>query len=142
MQDELTRLRKVELPANVKAIEEARAHGDLSENAEYHAAKERNAIIMAKIAELENLLATTEVVDPLPQANGRVVFGCTATVYDPDGDLKITYQIVGAAESDATCGRISMHSPIGRALLGREEGEEVRVQTPGGMRVLEIVSIE
>jgi transcription elongation factor GreA len=142
LQEDLNRLRRVELPANVKAIEEARAHGDLSENAEYHAAKERNAIIMAKIAELENLLATVEVVDPLPQANGRVVFGCKATIYDPDGDLEISYQIVGAAESDAGCGRISMTSPIGQALLGREEGDEVRVVTPGGVRVLEIVSVE
>jgi len=142
LQEQLARLRKVELPANVKAIEEARAHGDLSENAEYHAAKERNAIIMAKIAELKNLLATAEVVDPLPEPNGRVVFGCKATVYDVDGDEEFSYQIVGAAESDANHGRISMTSPIGRALLGKEEGDEVKVSTPGGVRLLEIVSVE
>lgn len=138
----LEQLRKYELPANVKAIEEARAHGDLSENAEYHAAKERNAIIMSKISELETLLAIVEVIDPLPVPEGRVIFGCTATIYDPDEDTEATYQIVGAAESDASCGRISMTSPIGRALLGKEEGEEVQVRTPGGVRTIEIVSVE
>ncbi len=142
LQEQLVQLRKVDLPSNVKAIEEARAHGDLSENAEYHAAKERNAIILAKIAELETLLANAEVVDPLPEPNGRVVFGCRATLYDVDGDEEFSYQIVGMAESDANCGRISMTSPIGQALLGKEEGEEVKVQTPGGVRILEIVSVE
>ncbi|MCB2228445.1 MAG: transcription elongation factor GreA [Desulfarculaceae bacterium] len=142
LQDQLDQLRKVDLPANVKAIEEARAHGDLSENAEYHAAKERNAIIMSKIAEIKNLLAVAEIVDPLPDPNGRVVFGCRFTVYDVDGDVEFSYQIVGEAESDATAGRISMTSPIGQALLGKEEGEEVSVRTPGGVRLLEIVSVE
>ncbi|MCF8032741.1 MAG: transcription elongation factor GreA [Desulfarculaceae bacterium] len=142
LHEQLAQLRKVELPANVKAIEEARAHGDLSENAEYHAAKERNAIIMGKIAEIKNLLAVAEVVDPLPDPNGRVVFGCKATVYDVDGDEEFSYQIVGEAESDANLGRISMTSPIGQALLGKEEGDEVSVRTPGGMRLLEIVSVE
>lgn len=141
LQDQLVHMRRVELPANVKAIEEARAHGDLSENAEYHAAKERNSIIMSKISELENLLATSEVVDPLPEPSGRVVFGCRATVYDVDSDVEHSYQIVGAAESDANCGRISMTSPIGQALLGKEEGDEVKVQTPGGIRILEVVSV-
>lgn len=139
---QLIQLRREELPANVLAIEEARAHGDLSENAEYHAAKERNAIIMGKIAELDNLMATVEVIDPLPEVDGRVVFGCKATLYDPDGDLELSYRIVGAAESDASCGRISMSSPIGQALLGKEEGDEVQVRTPGGLRTLEIVSVE
>ncbi len=142
LKKQITQLRRVELPANVKAIEEARAHGDLSENAEYHAAKERNAIIMGKIAELDNLLATVEVIDPLPEVGDRVVFGCKATVYDPDGDTEHSYRIVGAAESDASCGRISMTSPIGQALLGKEEGDEVQVRTPGGMRTLEILSVE
>lgn len=142
LQEQLGQLRKVELPANVKAIEEARAHGDLSENAEYHAAKERNAIIMGKIAEIKNLLATSEIVDPLPSPNGRVVFGCKATIYDVDGDFEFSYQIVGEAESDADQGRISMTSPIGQALLGKEEGDEVKVTTPGGLRLLEIVSVE
>ena len=139
---QIIQLRREELPANVLAIEEARAHGDLSENAEYHAAKERNAIIMGKIAELDNLMATVEVIDPLPEVDGRVVFGCKATVYDPDGDQELSYRIVGAAESDASCGRISMTSPIGQALLGKEDGDEVQVRTPGGMRTLEIVSVE
>jgi len=142
LQRELDHLRKVELPASVKAIEEARAHGDLSENAEYHAAKERNAIVAAKIAELKSELALSEVIDPLPQADGRVVFGCKVTIYDSDTDEEASYQIVGAAESDASQGRMSMTSPMGQALLGKEEGDEVKVQTPGGLRIVEIVSVQ
>lgn len=142
LQRELDQLRKVELPASVKAIEEARAHGDLSENAEYHAAKERNAIVSAKIAEIKSELALSEVIDPLPEAGGRVVFGCRVTIYDSETDEEVSYQIVGAAESDASQGRMSMTSPMGQALLGKEEGDEVKVQTPGGLRVIEIISVE
>ena len=141
LQNELSQLRKVELPASVTAIEEARAHGDLSENAEYHAAKERNAIISAKIAEIKMELAMSEVIDPLPDPSGRVVFGCTVTLYDPDSDDEFSYQIVGPAESDASAGRISMTSPVGQALIGKEEGDEVKVITPGGQRTVEIVSV-
>ncbi len=139
---ELKRLRQQELPQVIRAIEEARAHGDLSENAEYHAAKERNAIISAKINELETVLAAAEVIDPLPEPNGRVVFGATVTVYDADTDQELRYQIVGGPESDASKGRISISSPIAQALLGRREGDEVQVRTPGGVRTLEIISIE
>ncbi len=138
---ELDHLRKVELPRNVQAIAEARAHGDLSENAEFHAAKERQSIISAKMCEIEGLLANVEVVDPLPTPQGRVVFGALVTVYDPQADQELRYQIVGSAESDASLGRISMTSPIGMALLGKEEGDEIRFQTPGGKRVLEIVEV-
>jgi transcription elongation factor GreA len=134
-------LRKVELPRNVQAIAEARAHGDLSENAEFHAAKERQSIISSKMYEIEGILATVEVVDPLPDPQGRVVFGAMVKVYDPQSEQELSYQIVGPAESDASLGRISMASPIGMALLGKEEGDEVRFQTPGGQRILEIVEV-
>jgi transcription elongation factor GreA len=139
---ELDHLRKVELPQNVKAIAAARAHGDLSENAEFHAARERQSIISAKMRELEEILGTAQVVDPLPPANGRVVFGAKVTVYDPDTDQEMTYQIVGPCESDPNKGCISLDSPIGLSLLGKEEGDEVKVKTPGGMRILEIVRVE
>ncbi|MFH1033930.1 MAG: transcription elongation factor GreA [Pseudomonadota bacterium] len=138
---ELEQLRKVELPKNVQAIAEARAHGDLSENAEFHAAKERQSIIAAKMADIESILANTEVVDPLPTPNGRVVFGAKVKIYDAEADEECQYQIVGQAEGDASCGRVSLSSPIGQALIGHEEGDEVRFKTPGGMRVLEIVEI-
>lgn len=141
LKEDLERLRRVELPANVKAIEEARAHGDLSENAEFHAAKERQAVISAKICELEQTLAQAQVVDPLPEPDGRVVFGAKVLVYDVDADKELTYQIVGQAESDPDQGKISLTSPIGQALVGREEGDEVKVKTPGGIRTLEIVEV-
>lgn len=141
LKSELDRLRKVELPRNVQAIAEARAHGDLSENAEFHAAKERQSIISSKMCEIEVVLATVEVVDPLPDPQGRVVFGAMVKVYDPQSEQELSYQIVGPAESDASLGRISMVSPIGMALLGKEEGDEVRFQTPGGQRILEIVEV-
>lgn len=141
LKDELEQLRKVELPKNVQAIAEARAHGDLSENAEFHAAKERQSIIAAKMADIESILSCVEVVDPLPTPSGRVVFGAKVKVYDPESDEESQFQIVGQSEGDASCGRISLSSPIGQALIGREEGDEVRVKTPGGLRVLEIVEI-
>lgn len=141
LKQELAHLRKVELPNNVKAIAEARAHGDLSENAEFHAAKERQTIINSKINELEVTLAQAEIIDPLPDPQGRVVFGAKVLVYDVATDEEIEFQVVGAAESDANQGRISMISPIGRALLGKEEGDEVQVKTPGGVRTLEIVEV-
>jgi transcription elongation factor GreA len=141
IKQELERLRKVDLPRNVQAIAEARAHGDLSENAEFHAAKERQAVIAAKIAELEGILARVEVVHPLPVPNGRVVFGALVKVYDPEADQEHAYQIVGQAEGDANNGRVSLSSPIGQALLGKEEGDEVKFSTPGGVRVLEILEV-
>lgn len=141
LKQELDQLRKVELPRNVQAIAEARAHGDLSENAEFHAAKERQAVISAKLMELEVMLANMEVVDPLPEPDGRVVFGAVVKLYDAEADEEMTYQLVGPAESDASAGRISLTSPIGQALVGKEEGDEVRVKTPGGLRVLEILEV-
>lgn len=141
LKEELDQLRKVELPRNVQAIAEARAHGDLSENAEFHAAKERQAVISAKLMELEVMLANVEVVDPLPEPDGRVVFGAVVKLYDAEADEEMTYQLVGPAESDASAGRISLTSPIGQAVVGKEEGDEVRVKTPGGLRVLEILEV-
>jgi transcription elongation factor GreA len=139
---ELEHLKKVERPKNVQDIAEARAHGDLSENAEFHAAKERQAVINSKIAEIEKLMAFSEIVDPLPQPEGRVVFGAKVTVYDPDSDQETSYQILGQAESEPKQGVISLSSPIARALIGKEEGDEVKVKTPGGIRTLEIVEVE
>lgn len=139
---ELERLKKVELPQNVQDIAEARAHGDLSENAEFHAAKERQAVLAAKIAELEQIIATAEVIDPLPEPQGRVVFGAKVTVYDVDTDEEYAYCIKGQSESDPSNGCISISSPIAQALLGKEEGDEVSFTTPGGKRVLEIVEVD
>lgn len=142
LKKDLDQLRRIELPRNVKDIEEARAHGDLSENAEFHAAKERQAVISSKMYELEEILATAQVVDPLPEPDGRVIFGATVTVYDVETEDETSYRIVGQPESDPDNGNISISSPIGRALLGKEEGDEVKVTTPGGVRLLEIVEIK
>lgn len=142
LKKELEHLRKVEVPKNVKAIAEARAHGDLSENAEFHAAKERQSIISSKINEIEVTLAEVQVVDPLPTPEGRVVFGAKVTVYDLDTDEEVSYQIVGPAESDVNQGRISVTSPLGQSLIGKEEGDEVRCKTPGGIRSLEVVAVD
>ena len=141
LKQELKHLRSVELPKNVTAIEEARAHGDLSENAEFHAAKERQAVISSKIYEIEETLATSRVIDPLPEPNGRVVFGAKVVIYDVDSDEEMTWQVVGQPESDPDQGKISLTSPIGQALVGKEEGDEVRVKTPGGIRTLEISEV-
>ena len=140
LQDELVRLRSVERPKVVDDIEEARAHGDLSENAEYHAAKERQGQIEAMIAELEDRLARAQVIDPTTLSGDKVLFGATVRLLDED-DKPVTYQIVGAYEADIKEGRISYTSPLGKALIGRSVGDEVEVQTPGGDRYYEIQSI-
>ncbi|WP_448582401.1 transcription elongation factor GreA [Thermaurantiacus sp.] len=133
LQRQLKQLKEVERPENVEAIEEARAHGDLSENAEYHAAKERQGQIEAQIAEIEDKLARAHVIDPTTLSGDRVVFGATVDLLDEE-DRKITYQIVGETEADAKRGRISYNSPLGRALIGRRVDEEVEVVTPSGDR--------
>ena len=130
---QLKQLNEVERPENVDAIEEARAHGDLSENAEYHAAKERQGQIEAQIADYEDKLARAMVVDPKTLSGDKVVFGATVRLLDED-DKPVTYQIVGEVEADAKRGRISYKSPVGRALIGRLKGEEVEVVTPSGDR--------
>jgi transcription elongation factor GreA len=139
--DELKRLRSQERPAIVEAIEEARAHGDLSENAEYHAAKERQGQVEATIADLEDRLSRAMVIDPTTLSGDKVVFGATVTLKDED-DKKVRYQLVGQTEADARDGRISYNSPLGRALIGRQKGDDVEVTTPSGDRCYEIKKIE
>jgi transcription elongation factor GreA len=139
--DELKRLKQVERPLVVEAIEVARGHGDLSENAEYHAAKERQGQIEASIADLEDRLSRAMVIDPTTLSGDKVVFGATVTLKDED-DKKVKYQLVGQTEADARVGRISYNSPLGRALIGRHKGEEVEVSTPSGERYYEIKKIE
>jgi transcription elongation factor GreA len=140
LQSQLKNLKEVERPENVGQIEEARAHGDLSENAEYHAAKERQGQIEASIAELEDKLARAQVIDPSTLSGDRVVFAATVDLVDED-DREVTYQIVGQVEADAKRGRISYNSPLGRALIGRKVGEEVEVVTPGGDKSFEIKQV-
>ena len=141
LREELHRLKTVERPANSKAIGEARAHGDLSENAEYHAARERAGFIEGRIAELEAKLGNAQVIDPkLLHAEGRCVFGATVEVEDSDG-LSATWQIVGEDEADIKQGRISVSSPMARSLIGKEAGETVEVKTPGGVKKYEIIDV-
>ena len=141
LRDELQRLKTIERPANSKAIGEARAHGDLSENAEYHAARERAGFIEGRISELEAKLGNAQVIDPkLVNADGRVVFGATVEVSEKSGETS-SWQIVGEDEADIKKSRISVSSPIARALIGKEAGEVVEVQTPGGVKRYEIVDV-
>ena len=141
LREELHRLKTIERPANSAAIGEARAHGDLAENAEYHAARERAGFIEGRISELEAKLANAQVIDPkLLDAEGRCVFGATVELQDESGETA-TWQIVGEDEADITEGRISFSSPIARALIGTESGECVDVQTPGGVKRYEIVDV-
>jgi transcription elongation factor GreA len=139
---ELHRLKTVERPAVISAISEARAHGDLSENAEYDAAKERQSFIEGRIAELESKLANAQIIDPrLLDAEGRVVFGATVDLQDLETGLRVTYQIVGDDEADLREGKISISSPIARALIGKFAGDIAEVQAPGGVREYEILDV-
>ena len=140
LNEELKRLTN-ERPEIVEAIEDARAHGDLSENAEYHAAKERQGQIEATIADLEDRLSRAMIIDPTTLSGDKIVFGATVTLLDED-DKKVRYQLVGQVEADANQGRISFNSPLGRALIGRQVGEDVEVSTPSGDRYYEIKKIE
>ena len=141
LQDEVKHLKTIERPAIIQAIEEARAHGDLSENAEYHAAKERQGQVEATIGVLDDLLSRAMVIDPTTLSGEKVVFGATVTLLDEE-DKKVRYQLVGQAEADAKIGRISYNSPLGRALIGKQVGEEVEVTTPAGDRYYEVAKIE
>jgi transcription elongation factor GreA len=132
---------KLERPEVIDAIEVARAHGDLSENAEYHAAKERQGQIEAMLADLEDRLSRALVIDPSTLSGKKVVFGATVTLVDED-EKKVRYQLVGQQEADARVGRISYNSPLGRALIGREVGDEVEVTTPAGDRYYQVAKIE
>jgi transcription elongation factor GreA len=132
---------RAERPKIVEAIEEARAHGDLSENAEYHAAKERQGQVEAQIAEIEDRVSRAQIIDPTSLSGDKIVFGATVTVLDDD-DKPQRYQIVGMTEADARQGRISYDSPLGRALIGKQVGEEVEVTVPSGDRFYQVKKIE
>lgn len=142
LKDELKRLKTEERPAVVKAIAEARAHGDLSENAEYHAAKEKQGFVEGRINEIEDKLSRAQVIDPATLRGSKVVFAATVRLFDVDADSEVTYQIVGPDEADVSKGKISVSSPMARALLGKEEGDQALVRTPKGEKEYEIVSVE
>jgi transcription elongation factor GreA len=141
LSEQVRQLKTVERPEIVQAIEDARAHGDLSENAEYHAAKERQGQVEAMIADIDDQLSRAMVIDPTTLSGDKVVFGATVTLLDED-EKKVRYQLVGQVEADAKDGKISYNSPLGRALIGRQVGEEVEVSTPSGDRYYEIKKIE
>lgn len=142
LQDELTQLKSVERPAVIEAIATAREHGDLKENAEYHAAREQQGFIEGRIKEIEAKLSHANIIDVTAvNANGKVVFGATVDVADEETGDEMSYQIVGEDEADIKNNMISVSSPIARALIGKEEGDVAEVKTPGGLRSLEIVEI-
>ena len=142
IQEEIHRLKAVERPRIILAIEEARAHGDLSENAEYNAAKEEQGLSEAKLRDLEGRLSTAQVVDVTTLSGSKVIFGATVTIADMDSDDQKTLMIVGEHESDAENGLISFSSPLARGLIGKEIGDTVRVRLPGGEREYEILDVE
>ncbi len=142
LKDELHRLKTVERPSVINAIAEARAQGDLSENAEYEAAKDRQGFIEGRIAEIESKLSAAQVIDPVSvDAGGRVVFGATVELEDEKTGDAVTYQIVGEDEADLKLGLININSPIARALIGKEEGDVAEVQAPGGVKRYDIVAV-
>jgi transcription elongation factor GreA len=141
LKEELKRIKEVERPANVLAIEEARGHGDLSENADYSAAKEKQSFLEGRIRDIEVKLAFADVIDPAKLSGERVLFGATVTVEDTDTSERVTYRIVGEDEADIKSGRISITAPVARALIGREVGDAVKVRTPKGQRELEIIEV-
>lgn len=141
LEAELKVLKSVERPAVISAIEVARAHGDLSENAEYHAAKDKQGLIEARISDLEGLVGRAEIVDPATLSGDKVMFGATVTLIDDD-DAEIVYQLVGQQEGDVKNGRISYTSPLGQALIGRGVEDDVEVTTPSGKRYYEVLKVE
>src|SRR5512138_564225 len=142
LKEELKRLKNVERPKIVKEIAEARSHGDLSENAEYHAAKEKQSHIEGRILQVEHWIATAEVIDVSKHVGDRVVFGATVTLSDGESGDEVTYRIVGELEADLSQGRISVTSWFARALIGRSEGDEVVVCIPGGVKKYEIQGVD
>ena len=142
LEDEINQLKTVDRHEIIKAIAEARAHGDLSENAEYHAAKERQSFIEGRVMELEDQIGRAEVIDVSKLSGSTVKFGATVTMEDEDSGEKKKYQIVGDVESDVKHGRISLSSPIARALIGKGKGDTVEVSTPGGSRSYEVLKVE
>ena len=141
LDEELRALKTVERPAVIRAIAEAREHGDLSENAEYHAAREKQSFIEGRIKELESILSLAEVIDP-SKLSGSIKFGATVTLVDEDTEEERTYTIVGEVEADLERGLLNMKSPLARALIGKDEGDSVEVKTPGGQRSYEVLSIK
>lgn len=137
---ELKQLKSVERPAVIRAIAEAREHGDLSENAEYHAAREKQSFIEGRVKELEAMLSLADVIDPT-RLSGAIKFGATVVLLDEDSGEERTYQIVGEPEADIENGRLNLRSPLARALIGKEEGDVVEVKTPGGRRGYEVISV-
>ncbi|MBU2359344.1 transcription elongation factor GreA [Loktanella sp. M215] len=141
LDEELKHLKSVERPAIIRAISEAREHGDLSENAEYHSAKEKQSFIEGRVKELEGVLSLADVINPA-KMSGTVKFGATVYLVDEDTDEEKTFQIVGEYEADIEKGRLNMKSPLARALIGKDEGDSVEVRTPGGDKAYEIAKIE
>ena len=142
LEEELKRLKTEERPAISRALEEARAHGDLSENAEYHAAKERQAFVETRVADLEDKVSRAQVIDASKLSGGTVKFGATVTLIDDDTESEMHFQIVGEDESDVKQKRLSISSPLARALIGKEVGDEVEVTTPGGHKLYELIKIK
>lgn len=141
LEKELKHLKSEERPAIIRAISEAREHGDLSENAEYHSAKEKQSFIEGRIKEIESIISLADVIDPL-KLSGPIKFGATVTMVDEDTDEEKTYQIVGEHEARIEDGLLNIKSPIARALIGKEEGDSVEVRTPGGERSYEVLKIQ
>ncbi len=142
LDDELKRLKSIERPSVIAAISEARSHGDLSENAEYHAAKERQGWIEGQIADIEDRISRAQVIDVSKLSGKQVKFGATVTVVDEDTDEEGRYQVVGDHEADVKSGKISLSSPLSRAMIGKEVGDVVEVVTPGGVKAYEILKVE
>ncbi|MBC6980494.1 MULTISPECIES: transcription elongation factor GreA [unclassified Caulobacter] len=142
LDEELKRLKSVERPNVIAAIAEARSHGDLSENAEYHAAKERQGWIEGRIAEIEDKISRAQVIDVSKLSGSQVKFGATVSVVDEDTEEEASYQIVGEHEADVKGGKISVSSPLSRAMIGKEVGDVVEVNTPGGVKAYEILKVE
>ena len=142
LEDELRNLKSVERPAIIRAIAEARSHGDLSENAEYHAARERQSFTEGRVLELESIISTAEVIDPTTLSGDQVKFGATVIVVDEDTDKEATYQIVGMHEADIKQNLLSISSPLAKSLIGKHEGDTVSVPAPGGDRTYEILSVK
>jgi transcription elongation factor GreA len=142
LEEELRHLKSVERPAVIRAIADARQHGDISENAEYHAARDRQSFLEGRLAELEDKISRAEVIDVSKLSGRQVKFGATVTLVDEDTDEKSAYQIVGEIESDIKTRRLSITSPLARALIGKEVGETVEVSTPGGSKSYEIVKVQ
>jgi transcription elongation factor GreA len=142
LEDELRALKQVERPAVIRALSEARDHGDLSENAEYHAARERQSFIEGRITELEDIISRAQVIDARGMTGDTVRFGATVTLADEDNDDDAVDTIVGAHEADIKSGRMSVHSPLARALIGKKIGDSVEVTSPGGFKSYEIVDVK